>query len=140
MVRNGECYRVPGDRQRQLKIEEACRIRQLSVHLGLNDLMAKHSGKHTKNNLGLGQDIQCEISNRHSTDMDPDKGSNAAFYRLTNLSQTDLLPHLSLPSYSVDAKADCCSNELSGQNEICTDAKMLSELDKMLQAADISTM
>lgn len=72
--------------------------------------------------------------------MDSEKGGNAAFYRLTNLSQTDLLPHLPLPSFPVDAKADCCSNEVSRQTEMCTDARVLSELDKMLQAADVSTM
>ncbi len=101
------------------------------------------AGKHTTKNLGTnrsGQDIQCEISNTHSTIMDSEKGSNAAFYRLTNLSQTDLLPHLPLPSFSVDAKAECCSNELSRHTEMYTDARVLSELDKMLQAADVSTM
>lgn len=66
--------------------------------------------------------------------------NRSVLYRLTNLSQTDILPQLPLPSIPISVRTEFSSIDVVDQHELCRDAALMSELDKMLQAADVSAM
>ncbi len=72
--------------------------------------------------------------------MDPPDENKSVSYRLTNLSQTDILLHLPLPTIPANVRADSSSNTFLDQEEICKDSVLMSQLENMLQAADVSTM
>jgi hypothetical protein len=72
--------------------------------------------------------------------MENPNSSKTAFYKLTNLPHTDILPHLPFPSIPVDV---CEERGMSGkfnQEEIRGDVALVSQLTCLLQAADVSNL
>lgn len=72
--------------------------------------------------------------------MENSNSSKTAFYKLTNLPHTDILPHLPYPSIPVDV---CDEGGITGkfnQEEVPGNIALVSQLTRLLQAADVSNM
>lgn len=69
-------------------------------------------------------------------------GTKVPSGRLTNLTQTDLLPHLPLPSIQITGVpgAEQSRHRVIDDATVARDTVLLSQLNRLLQLADVSNL